>query len=145
MELSVKNVGGTVSNSPLRREWAVGPDGGSPEPTWNIIPHYAGPENGMASIWAPINSLIGVFLEAGAPDTSGVPEPIDFTSASRRDYTTLTPVLRQPFFIGNGLTSSGVQQKITVPQGATRLFLGTMDGGNWTDNAGSFTASVCGT
>jgi hypothetical protein len=33
-------------------------------------------------------------------------------------------------------------QTFKVPAGATRLFLGPMDGYQWSNNAGSFTAAV---
>ncbi|HEY3242752.1 MAG TPA: hypothetical protein VGM03_05305 [Phycisphaerae bacterium] len=46
------------------------------------------------------------------------------------------PGLRQPFFIGDGLTGtgSGAVQQFLVPDGATRLFLGTIDGCEWSNN-----------
>jgi hypothetical protein len=50
--------------------------------------------------------------------------------------------LRQLFFIGDGLTSGGVIQQFVVPQGATRLFLATMDGYGQYNNIGSFTVTV---
>lgn len=39
----------------------------------------------------------------------------------------LAPLLRQPFFVGDGKTSVGEVQQIRVPVGATRVCLGAMD------------------
>lgn len=35
------------------------------------------------------------------------------------------PLLQQPFYVGIATTPSGASRVITVPNGATRLFLGT--------------------
>ena len=51
-------------------------------------------------------------------------------------------MLKQTFYVGDGLTSGGVQQGRIVPAGATRLYLGTMDGYEWSNNSGAFTARV---
>jgi hypothetical protein len=42
------------------------------------------------------------------------------------------------FFIGDGLTGTGIGnvQEFTIPTGATRLFLGPMDGFGWFNNSG---------
>jgi hypothetical protein len=53
-------------------------------------------------------------------------------------------MLKQVFFIGNGLTSTNQVQQIIIPAGATRLFLGTADSGQWNNNIGSFTVTVTG-
>ena len=39
-------------------------------------------------------------------------------------------------------TSGGIIQKFTVPAGATRLYVGSMDGQQWSDNAGGFSVTV---
>ena len=57
-------------------------------------------------------------------------------------YLTLSPELKQVFFIGDGLNGNGLAQSVVVPQGATRLFLGTMDSVEWNNNVGSFTVQV---
>jgi len=67
---------------------------------------------------------------------------LDFTTPAGRDYTVLSPALKQPFFIGDGLTSSGAVQRVIAPAGATRLFLGTMDNYEWNNNEGSFDVTV---
>jgi hypothetical protein len=42
-------------------------------------------------------------------------------------------------FIGDGLRNDGLSvQQFIVPAGATRLYLGTMDGYGWWNNSGSF-------
>jgi hypothetical protein len=126
---------GTVSRgSPLP---FFGPDGES-----GIDDHWTGAENGIGNITTPLESLIGVFLGPVAPNLNSAPAALDFTSASSRDYLTLSPALQQPFFIGDGLTSLGAVQQIVAPAGATRLFLGTMDEYGWYNNEGSFTVQV---
>jgi hypothetical protein len=107
-----------------------------------VFSRTTGPENGMADISSPIDALIGVFLDANVPSLSSPPSALDFSTAAERDFLTLSPGLRQPFYIGNGLTSLSAVQDFIAPAGATRLFLGTMDGEHWSDNVGSFTVTV---
>jgi hypothetical protein len=104
--------------------------------------HYLGAENGIANMTAPFVSLIGVFLGPEQPDQTPAPAPLDFRNAADQDYLVLAPALKQPFFIGDGLTSSGGVQQVIAPIGATRLFLGVMDAYSWYDNEGAFTVSV---
>lgn len=126
---------GLVRNGPNPTVF-VGPDGDF------VIPHEFGVENGIAVLTAPLNSLIGVFLGAFQPNLSVAPAGLDFTTTASRNYLTLAPALKQPFFIGNGLTSTAAVQTITAPAGATRLFLGTQDGSGWYNNEGSFQVAV---
>jgi hypothetical protein len=49
----------------------------------------------------------------------------------------LTPGLQQIFFIGDGSLGA-----ISVPTGATRLFLGTVDGFGWYNNTGTIDVTV---
>jgi hypothetical protein len=107
-----------------------------------LISHYLGAENGIADITAPFVSLIGVFLGPGQPDQKPAPPSLDFRNPADRDFLALAPALRQPFFIGDGLTSSNDVQQVIAPPGATRLFLGVMDEYGWYDNEGSFTVQV---
>jgi len=60
--------------------------------------------------------------------------------------TSAPSALRQPFYIGDGRRSTGEVQHVVVPTGATRLFIGTMDGYEWNNNVGGFnvTAHVAG-
>jgi len=108
----------------------------------DLISHYLGAENGIADLTAPFVSLIGVFLGANPPDQEVAPRPLDFRRPGERDYLVLAPELRQPFFIGDGRTSSGAVQQVIAPPGATRLYLGVMDEYHWADNEGAFTVQV---
>ncbi|GIW77494.1 MAG: hypothetical protein KatS3mg104_2557 [Phycisphaerae bacterium] len=107
-----------------------------------IIGNYKGNENGIANIKAPINCVIGVFLDDDVPPNNSYPPTLDFSTASSRNFASLKPQLRQPFFIGDGRTSTGEVQQFVVPQGATRLFLGTMDGWEWSNNVGGFNVTA---
>jgi hypothetical protein len=113
------------------------PDGGA-----NSGTHRAGAEHGISDINAADDSLLGVFLDDSEPSLSAAPDMLDFSSATNRSYATLTPILKQVFFIGDGFDATGGVQQVTVPVGATRLFLGTMDGFGWHDNLGSFEVIV---
>ncbi|HMB95255.1 MAG TPA: hypothetical protein VKK61_04375, partial [Tepidisphaeraceae bacterium] len=94
-------------------------------------------ENGIADAWIPINALIGVFLDDSQPNLTPAPANLDFRSDASRDFATLKPQLKQIFFIGDGLDSSGNRQQFIVPPGATRLYLATMDYYEWNNNAGA--------
>lgn len=107
-----------------------------------ILAREPGAENGIADLTAPIDALIGVFLDDNAPGNLTAPTPLNFSSTTNRDFGVLSPVLRQPFYVGTGKTSAGVVQEFNAPPGATRLFLGVMDGKQWSDNRGSFTVTV---
>jgi hypothetical protein len=100
--------------------------------------HNPGPENGIAYVAAPLDALMGVFLGPDQPNLSSPPASLDFRSPESRDYTTFAPLLKQVFFIGDGLTGAGERQQVMVPPGATRLFLGPMDGSGWHNNIGQF-------
>ncbi|NTW78289.1 MAG: PEP-CTERM sorting domain-containing protein, partial [Syntrophaceae bacterium] len=94
--------------------------------------------NGISDILAPIDSLLGVFLGPGQPNFISAPGQLDFSSAASLDYLTLNPQLQQVFFMGDGITSGLLAQTIIAPTGATRLYLGTMDGYGWANNIGAF-------
>jgi hypothetical protein len=106
------------------------------------INHFAGAENGISDITAPVNSLVGVFLGPDQPDQTPPPDALDFTSADSRDYVSLAPALKQVFYIGDGRTSTGGQHQVAVPDGATRLYLGTMDGFEWKNDSGALSVQV---
>ncbi len=112
----------------------AGPDGASSY----ITSHTVGANNGISDILAPIDSLLGVFLGPNQPNLSSAPGQLDFSSAANRDYLTLNPQLQQVFFMGDGFTSGFLAQTIIAPAGATRLYLGTMDGYGWANNIGAF-------
>jgi hypothetical protein len=121
---SVCNNAGCAFGDPL-----TDPNGGA------FVSHLAGAENGISGVTAPVNSLIGVFLGPGRPDLSPAPPALDFSPGGSVpggvNYLTLAPLLKQVFYIGTS-------HQYTIPPGATRLFLGTMDGSDWTDNIGYF-------
>ena len=93
--------------------------------------------------------LAGVFLES-TPPTSNAPDRIN--AIGDTGFLTTSPSIQQSFFIGDGRTGigAGYVQKFMVPAGATRLFVGLVDGYDETsatisgppryynDNAGAF-------
>jgi hypothetical protein len=94
--------------------------------------------------------LAGVFLTDAVASTPA-PESLDFSStAIGRSFTQLAPLLQQTFYIGDGLTGEGTGsiQSFLVPDEATRLFLGIVDGSYFVggpdyydNNAGTFSAT----
>lgn len=89
--------------------------------------------------------LAGVFLDDGPPQATAPPIRDD-TNAS--NALVVSPLLQQSFFIGDGY-ANGVQQTFVAPPGATRLFLGIMDGlftdgppGYYFDNRGGYQVSL---
>lgn len=91
--------------------------------------------------------LVGVFLTDLEP-TDPAPLALDFTNNT--SFEEISPLLKQTFFIGDGLTGSGSGniQRFLVPNEATRLFLGFADGttiqgspGHYSDNGGSLVAN----
>jgi len=120
------------------------PDG---DPGWIIDDYYAGDnggaEHGIADINAPLTSVIGVFLNDNDPSTSAAPAALDFSTDASRNFQSISPQLKQPFFIGDGVMDDGVTlQSFVVPAGATRLYIGVMDGQQWSDNSGSLSTTV---
>ena len=109
-------------------------------------PIMLGDLNGLSNITAPeIGSLLGVFLGNDRPDGSAAPPALDFffpNVPGGTEYTSLSPLLKQIFFIGDGRTSTGQIQQVVVPAGATRFFLATMDATSWNNNSGSFAVDV---
>ena len=95
--------------------------------------------------------LAGVFLDDSSPSGDTAPPRLEFNSPV--DFTELSPVLNQTFFIGDGLTGtgSGTVQQFNAPDDATRFYLGihdagfaTGDPGAYEDNTGSFTVTIDG-
>jgi|ERR671932_168338 hypothetical protein len=91
--------------------------------------------------------LVGVFLNDSEP-TDPAPLALNFTNNT--SFAEFSPQLNQTFFIGDGLTGSGVGsiQRFLVPEQATRLFLGFADAGGaqglpgtYNDNTGSVVAN----
>ncbi|MEZ0267024.1 MAG: pilus assembly protein TadG-related protein [Phycisphaerae bacterium] len=94
--------------------------------------------NGMSNVRAPIGAVMAVFIADDRPDSSGAPPNLDFGTANARDYSTISPKLKQVFYVGDGKRANGESQTIVVPDGATRVFLGMMDAWQWNDNVGNF-------
>lgn len=138
-QISVAGVSGTVA----RQAGPCCPPTGAEGDINTIFIHDTGAENGISNIIAPVNSLIGVFLGPGQPNTTPAPATLDFSTPGSRNFVTLSPQLKQVFFIGDGKTSGNVTQKFVVPAGATRLFLGVMDGFQWSNNIGSYSLTIC--
>lgn len=107
-----------------------------------MVNHMTGAENGIADVTAPLSTLLGVFLDDSVPNSSAAPGALSFAGVGGLDFTSLTPGLKQVFFIGNGLGAGSTIQQFWVPTGATRLYLGTMDGFEWNNNAGAFNLDV---
>lgn len=85
--------------------------------------------------------LAGVFI-GDAPPAEPAPERLDFTGNA--DFDRLEPELGQTFFIGDG-----TGQTFVAPSGATRLYLGFVDGyvffgapGWYGNNRGALEATV---
>jgi hypothetical protein len=132
---------GTFSFSATGLVGHVGPSKDGPDGDGGSTTVDSNPQNGIANITAPYDALLGVFLDDSQPDLSAQPTALYFGQGSL-DYTSISPELKQTFFIGDGQNSSGIDEVIFAPDGATRLFLGAMDSGQWSDNSGSFTVNV---
>ncbi len=108
-----------------------------------IVGHSLGTINRIADVQAPINSLIGVFLDASAPDQRSLLVPnLDFGREGRRNFKSLSPQVGQIFFIGDGKDSLGTMQAFMIPAGATRLYIAIMDQYEWNNNLGKLSVSA---
>jgi len=85
-------------------------------------------------------SMVAVFL---GPTELFDPAPARLTFANG-NFTSLSPLVGQMFFVGDGRAADGTVQQFVVPAGATRVALGTYDLcsggviGCFTDNSGSY-------
>lgn len=127
---------GTVAHGPISA--SSGPEGLTAE----VVAHVQSNENGFSNLTAPYSALVGVFLSDSQPNLTTAPPSLNFSTATARDYTSISPQLKQIFFIGDGQTSDGILQQIVVPAGATRFFLTTWDDYQWGNNLGTFNVSV---
>ena len=124
----------------------TGPDGDDLAPT--LIP-AVGP---IAGYFSPVyGELVGLFIDDGISDTDAPPSPLDYPDLASLEALSFSPGLRQPFFIGDGLTGTGVgdTQVFHIPDGANRLVLGIADSfarnrpaGFYDDNSGGFDVVV---
>ncbi|HMT26408.1 MAG TPA: DUF6531 domain-containing protein, partial [Microthrixaceae bacterium] len=142
--------GGQVLNVAAEGTWdicgqcvPVGPDGVDYPTVFTINTPTGSPISGFKDV--QIDMLAGVFLGPGLPT---LPAPPMLENAGYATAADLYPVVAQTFPVGDGLTPSGQTQRIHVPAGATRFYLGIIDGYNdgsvccYGDNAGSGTAQV---
>jgi hypothetical protein len=129
--LEFDSIAGTVRHDPNLPYFS--PDGELSDVSGNTN----GSENGIADTSAPINALVGLFLNDNAPNRTATPTADrSFSTEAGRNFDQLNPQLKQIFFIGDGATSGGTKQRFVVPPGATRLFLATWDFYEWNNNAG---------
>ena len=110
---------------------------------FNYTINNPGPENGFADAVMPEDSLMGVFLDDSAPDTTATPATVDWTNPSVLNQTTYNNIqLKQPFYIGTGMTTGNVVQQFVPPPGATRFFIAIWDGVCYNNNLGSLSGTV---
>ena len=132
--LAFRQSGGQTSYTDAAK---YGPDGNT---DWIVSQTAA---NGINTTNAPLNCMVGIFLDDRQPDTYAKAAVGDFTSSASRDFTTLSPPLKQVFFIGDGMNSANVLQQFVVPPGATRFYMGIMDEkGWWWDNTGTLNTTM---
>jgi hypothetical protein len=101
-----------------------------------------------------VGGMAGVFLEDNLPSSAAPPLRFYVSDNSqggtRTDFKSLNPKIGQVFFIGDGLTGTGIGsiQVFQVPPTATNLYLGYVDScsqpgpatpGCYSDNAGALT------
>jgi hypothetical protein len=108
------------------------------------------PANGISGIVNHGHSqfLVGVFLTADV--SRKAPPTLDFSSNAKGEaFPELAPQIGQTFFIGDGFTPTGLQQRFIIPTGATRLYLAFADAfsfqgdpGSYEDNTGGLHATV---
>jgi len=112
---------------------ATGPDGG------NLFAMAAARLGISGPLNVPANGLVGVFLDDSVPGGTAPTQRNDGVS-----FLFLSPLQRQIFWIGDGLTGngSGTVQTFFAPAGATRLYLGPSDGFGWFNNSGSATVTI---
>jgi hypothetical protein len=139
MDFTFDSISGTARHDPNLAYFE--PDGELAD----IGSNTNGNENGILGLKAPINALVGIFLDDNAPNLTPAPtvanrydadSPTDFSLPSERNRLTYRPQLKQIFFIGDGMTDDQVKQKFVAPKGATRLYLATWDFYEWNNNAG---------
>jgi hypothetical protein len=132
--LFFRNTSGSTS---YEGSGTFGPDGNT---DW--IVQQAG-VNGINTTAAPLNALVGIFLDDNKPSQTAMNASLDFSTTTSRNFTSLSPKLKQVFFVGDGVNDSGQLQDFVVPPGATRFYLGIMDEkGWWWDNVGTLSTTM---
>jgi hypothetical protein len=95
--------------------------------------------DGISGYIGPQGPLAGVFLDDSVPSIGPPPATLDFSPGGLGiNFTSLSPALRQVFYIGDGVDSMGDFQTFIAPAGATRLFLGIPDGFAFGGNPGAY-------
>lgn len=130
--------------------YGAGVAGNNPDGTeYGSIPSNYGDGITAPSNVNRVDALMGLFLGPTSPTGSTSPAAIDFSGGL--NFTSLSPLVGQIFFIGNGKTGDtnasdfgGTVQQFVVPTGATRLYLGTSDGFGWYNNSGQFQVEIAG-
>lgn len=124
------DVSGQTGNFPAN-SLSPSPDGApnvnAGAPDWGYLSGYIYPHNALIGVfWGPT-------LQTRPPRFGG-----------GTTFTQATPELGQVFFIGDGLsgTGTGGRQEFVVPEGTTKLYLGSADGREWGNNEGAFTVTV---
>jgi hypothetical protein len=108
-----------------------------------VTSHMIGGVHGLSNISAPINSLVGVFLDDTAFAARPLaPAPLDFSLSESRNFRILAPKIGQIFFIGDGKDAAGLLQSFVVPAGTTRLYLAIMDEYEWSNNQGQLSGTI---
>ena len=126
-EWTETNGGGGTYNGPEGSQWN----------TSQAQPQYL---NGISDFHGPGGSLIAVFLDSSPSAGKTPPDAIDYSTNAALNKNTLSPTLRQVFYVGTGSGTDGLRN-ITVPNGATRLMFGYADAWIWRDNIGSFSVT----
>ncbi|MGE0387228.1 MAG: PEP-CTERM sorting domain-containing protein [Gammaproteobacteria bacterium] len=106
--------------------------------------------DGISGYIGPQGPLAGVFLTDDIPSSGPAPATLNFSGAGLGiDFLTLSPLIGQVFYIGDGITSGGDFQEFIAPAGATRLALGIPDGfgfvgapGAYDDNDGGYRVRI---
>jgi hypothetical protein len=144
--LTFDGINGGANNLPSSTLYNA--DGDPNTPVYNnFYNNNNGDDNNIGNMYAPINSLVGVFLDNSQPDQSPPPIPasladVEYLTSDARSQQTYSPPLKQIFFIGDGRTDDGTVQTFIPPAGATRLYIATWDSYEWNNNVGSFTLTV---
>jgi len=105
---------GTIDSTRLGRD--IPPEGQQQDDSPNA-------EFGISGVNGPRDALVGVFA-GDVIDDQNTPPGLQYTRGGK-DAAIVEPMLQQTFYIGNGFTPSGRQREFIVPEGATRLFVGT--------------------
>ena len=118
--------------------WDLGPGGAGNGADGGGVLGTGGPAYGVGAVTAKQMGLIGVFIdEKPYKQRNPAPSSLGYT----KNLGIINPKLYQPFYIGTGTNDIGNRMRFVVPSGATALYLGSLDSGNW-NNIGSATVTV---